>query len=376
MSESRRSPVSAFLLLLLLACGVAFAAAGCRSKSGATSTSTSSSTPAAATASADTWAVVNGHQITRDDVDKAYRRSSDPSQKLSEEETLTAKLGLLNDLIVQEILLAKAAALKLEVSQADLDTAYNNAKKNLSDEAYQQELTRRTLSPADMRDGLRRELLTQKVLEQEVGSKITVTDKEINDFFAANRAQFNIAEESYHIAQIVITPVREQQITNGTGDDAATPQAAVAKVKMLMERLKAGASFRDLAIGYSEDAESAPRGGDLGLLPISRLKQAPPPLRDAVLNKQPGSVNVASGGGAYTLVLVVAHEPAGQRDLTTPGMKERITDTLRGRREQLLRLAYLTAARTDAKVENLIARRLIAAKGTVPSLMPGGPGGK
>jgi len=372
MSESRRSPVSAFLLLLLLACGAAFGAAACRSKSGGTSTPAAT----AAAPSADTWAVVDGHQITRDDVDKAYRRSSDPSQKLSEEETLTAKLGLLNDLIVQEILLAKAAALKLEVSQADLDTAYNNAKKNLSDDAYQQELSRRSLSPADMRDGLRRELLTQKVLEQEVGSKITVSEKEINDFFAANRAQFNMPEESYHIAQIVITPVREGQIANGTGDDAATPQAAVAKVKMLMERLKEGASFRDLAVGYSEDAESAPRGGDLGFLPISRLKQAPPALRDAVLNKQPGSVNVASAGGAYTLVLVVAHEMPGQRDLTTPGMKERITDTLRGRREQLLRLAYLTAARTEAKVENLIARRLIEARGTAPSLMPAGPGGK
>src|SRR5678815_3426844 len=101
--------------------------------------------------------------------------------------------------------------------------------------------------------------------------------------------------------------------------------------RMLMERLKAGASFRDLAVGYSEDAESAARGGDLGFVPVSRLKQAPPALRDAVLNKAPGSVNVASANGAYTLVLVVAHEPAGQRDLSTPGMKERITETLRGR---------------------------------------------
>ena len=97
-----------------------------------------------------------------------------------------------------------------------------------------------------------------------------------------------------------------------------------------MERLKAGASFRDLAVGYSEDPESAPRGGDLGLVPVSRLKQAPPQLRDAVLSKAPGAVNVASAGGAYTLVLVVAHEQAGQRDLSTPGVRERITDTLRG----------------------------------------------
>src|SRR5262249_19564402 len=162
-------------------------------------------------------------------------------------------------------------------------------------------------------------------------------DKEIADFFNANRAQFNVAEEAYHIAQIVVTPVREPQVGNATGDDATTPQAAAAKVQMLMERLKAGASFGDLAVGYSADPESAQRGGDLGFVPVSRLRPAPPPLRDAVLNKTPGSVNVANMGGAYTMVLVVEHEMAGQRDLSTPGLKDRISQTLRGRKEQLLR---------------------------------------
>ena len=281
---------------------------------------------------------------------------------------MTAKLALLNDLIVQDLLISKAGTLKLEVAAADLDAAFANAKKNIPDEAFQQELTQRGLTAADMRDGLRRELITQKVIEQEVGSKIAVTEQEISDFFAANRAQFNIAEESYHLAQIVVTPGREAQVTNGTGDDAATPQAATAKVQMLMERLKAGASFQDLAVGYSEDPESTPRGGDLGLVPVSRLRQAPPALRDAVLNKAPGTVNVASAGGAYTLVLVVAREPAGQRDLSMPVVRERITTTLRGRKEQLLRAAYLTALRSDAEVVNYLARRLVESKGAMPSL--------
>ena len=259
-------------------------------------------------------------EITREDVDRAYRRSQDESKPLSDEEALTAKLTLLNDLIVQQLLLAKAAALKLEIPQNELDTAYSNAKKNLSDDAFQQELNRRKLTAADMREGLRHELLTQKVLEQEVGSKITISDKEVTDFFTANRAQFNVPEEAYRIAQIVVTPVRDPQVANGTGDDATTPQAAVAKVRMLMERLKAGASFRDMAAGYSEDPESAPRGGDMGLVPLSKLKQVQPALRDAVLNKNPGAVNVVNAGGAYTIVLVVGHEAAGQRDLSTPGV--------------------------------------------------------
>jgi peptidyl-prolyl cis-trans isomerase SurA len=321
-----------------------------------------------AAVSPDTWAVVDGRAITRSDVEKAYRRTHDASQTLSEEEALTAKLSVLNDLIVQDILLAKATALKIEIPQSDLDAAYANASKNLSPDAYKQELARRSLTADDMRNNIRRQLLTQKVLDQEVGSKIAVTDQEVADFFNSNRAQFNVAEESYHIAQIVVTPVRDSQRANGTGDDATTPQAAAAKAQMLMERLKAGASFGDLAAGYSEDPESAPRGGDLGLVPVSRLRQAPPPLRDAVLGKEPGAVSLVTVGGTHTLVLVVAHEAAGQRDPSMPQVRQRITDTIRERKEQLLRTAYLTAIRSDAVVVNYLARRLVDSKGKMPML--------
>jgi peptidyl-prolyl cis-trans isomerase SurA len=323
--------------------------------------------PAPAPVSPTTWAVVNGRTISRDDVEKAFRRMQDPSETPGEEEALAAKLNLLNDLIVQDLLLERARALKLEVPASELDAAYAKRKENLPDDAYQQELKRRNLTAEDMREGLKRDLLLQKVIEKEIGSKVAVSDQMVTEFFDANRSQFNLQEEAYHLAQIVITPMREERLANGTGDDATTPAAAAAKVRMLMERLKSGTSFRDLAVGYSEDAESAPRGGDLGLVPMSRLKQAPPQLRNAVLNKTPGTVNVASAGnGAYTLVLVVAHEQAGQRDLSTPGVRDRITETLKGRREQLLRLAYLTALRNDAQVVNHLARQLTEASGALP----------
>jgi peptidyl-prolyl cis-trans isomerase SurA len=352
---SRKNPRC--VLVLLSALTVPCLTAACRS----------TAAPPAAAVSADTWAVVDGKAITREAVDKAYRRANDGSQTLSQEETLTAQLSLLNDLILQEILLAKAAALKVDVPQSEIDTAYGEAKKNITDETFQQELKRRNLTAADMRESIRRELLTKKLVEQELGSKIAVSDQDVTEFFNANRAQFNMAEEAYHIAQIVVTPVREAQLANGTGDDATTPQAATAKAQMLMERLKAGASFGELATAYSEDPESAPRGGDLGFVPVSRLRQAPPQLRDAVLNKPAGTVNVVSAGGAHTLVLVIAHELAGQRDLSMPGMRDRISQTLRARKEQLLRTAYLTAARSDAVVVNYLARRLLESKGQMPA---------
>ena len=86
-----------------------------------------------------------------------------------------------------------------------------------------------------------------------------------------------------------------------------------------------------------------------------------------MLGKNPGAVNVAAAGGAYTLVLVVAHEQAGQRDLSTPGLKQNLTDSLKARKQQVARAAYVAAARSDAEIVNYLARRLVEGKGTLPN---------
>ena len=326
----------------------------------------SSSAPPARTVSADAWATVNGVDITREEVEKEFRRLRNTTETLSDEELTLARLSVIEDLILERILLAKAEGLKIAVSDTELDNAYAEARKNLTEDAFQQEMTRRNLTATDMRDGLRRELLARKVLEQEVTAKISISDQDVGAFFNANRAQFNIPEESYHLAQIVITPQREPQIANRTGDDAATPQAAAAKVSMLMERLKGGAPFAELARDYSEDPQTAPRGGDLGLVPVSAIQRAPPLLREAATKTTVGSARVVSEGGAHTIVFVVAREPAGQRDLSTPGVRDRITTALKAGREQLLRSAYLAAARSDADVTNHLARRVVESQGKVP----------
>ena len=348
MTRPRRS-----LLLLSTLVLVAPLAVACRS----------ATPPAAPAVSADTWATVDGRTITRLDVEKSYRRVRNLGQQVSDEEAQATKLTLLNDMILEDILLARARAQKVEVTDSELDTAFNDAKKNLTDEAFQRELTERNLTATDMRDGLRRTMLTQKLLEKEVKAKVTVSDQEVTDFFNANRAQFNLPEDSIHLAQIVVTPVREAQVTNRLGDDAVTPQAAAGKAQMLIERLKGGANFQELAADYSEDPESAQRGGDLGLMPLTALQRVPPSLREAALKGAPGSVSLVSEGGAHVVVLVVAREQAGQRDLSTPGVRDRIRESLAGRREQLLRTAYLAAARETAAVSNHLAARVVESSG-------------
>lgn len=338
---------------------------------GACRNNTPGSAPAAS--SPNTWAVVNGQEITRDEVEKAYRREA-AAQQRSEEEAAAAKLSLLNEMVVQEMLLGKARELKIEATDTEVDNAYAEAKKNITDEQFQKELATRSLTPADMRASLKRDMLANKVIEREVTSKITVTDDDIKAFYEANRASFNRPEDAVHIAQITVTPVREPQQVNRSGNDAGTPQEAQAKAQMLMERLKAGAPFAELAADFSEDAQTAPRGGDLGFVPLSSLRQVPAPLRDAVLNSQPGSVRMVSIGGGHTIVLVVARDTAGQKDPSMPQVKDAITQALRQRREQLLRAAYINSLRNKANVVNYYADRLVEAQGKVPSLAPSAPG--
>ena len=197
---------------------------------------------------ADVWAVVDGREIRKDDVEKAYRRSVDPSAKPSDEEAMTAKFSLLEDLISQDLILADAKARGVTVTEADIDTAYADRTKNMSDGAFQKELSQRGLTPADMKEGLRRELTVQKLLAQTIDTTIQVTDQDVEKFYTANREQFHLAEPAYHIAQIVVTPVREAQITNRQNDDATTAEAAARKIQMIGERLKSGSRRRRAAI--------------------------------------------------------------------------------------------------------------------------------
>jgi peptidyl-prolyl cis-trans isomerase SurA len=349
------------LFCAALLAGVLPGIAGCNSKPAAPAPA-----PAAAV-SPDTWATVDGHAISRDQVEKEFRRLRQGSETLSVEEALVAKIGILEDMILEQLMLSKASSQGVTVAETELDTAFNEAKKDIPDAAFQQELARRNLTPADMRDGLRREMLGRKMMEHEVTAKVTVTDQEVTDYFNANRAQFNLPEEAYHLAQIVVTPRPDQQVGNRTGDDAVTPEAAANKVKSLMERLKAGGSFADLARDFSEDPNTAQRGGDLGLVPLSQIQKASPLLRDAALKTTPGSARVVNENGVLTIVFVVSREPKGQRELSTPGVKEQITAGLRSARQQALRAAYLAALRSDAKITNYLARKVVENQGRPPA---------
>ena len=221
----------------------------------------------------DVWAVVNGQEIKRADVDKYYRTRVNPEgQEPSQEEALSLKLNVLDELINNEILLERAKKLNLEASDGEVEDKFTELKSPYTEEEFQRQLKERNVSVGDLKADLRRQLSITKLLNREVVAKITITDQDVTEFYNANKAQFNVAEPQYRIAQIVVTPRKEPQIRNRKNDDATNDAEAQRKVKMLMDRLNSGADFAQLAMDYSEDMNSAATGGDLGYVPESALE--------------------------------------------------------------------------------------------------------
>src|SRR6266567_2011842 len=316
----------------------------------------------------DVWAVVNGKEIKREEVDKYYRTRVNPEgQEPSQEESLSQKLNVLDELINNEILLEKAKKLNLEASDGEVEDKFTEIKSPYTEDEFQRRLKDQAISVDDLKSDLRRQLSIQKLLNREVVAKISITDQDVSDFYNANRPQFNVAEPQYHIAQILVTPRKEQQIRNRKNDDATNEAEAQRKVKMLMDRLDSGADFAQLAMDYSEDMNTAGTGGDLGYVPESALNQSDPALKRIVLGMKPGQVSqpIQLKEG-YRILKLITRESPGLRGISDPQVQQTIRDTLRNRKEQLLRSAYLAIARDEARVTNYLARQVIETAGKLP----------
>jgi peptidyl-prolyl cis-trans isomerase SurA len=257
--------------------------------------------------------------------------------------------------------------MNLIASDAEVEDKFTESKSPYTEEEFQKKLRDTGLTVDDLKSDIRRQLSVQKLLNREVIAKISITDQDVTDFYNKNRAQFNVAEPQYHIAQIVVTPHPDPSTHNRKNDKATTDVEAKRKVGILEQKLASGADFSQLAMDYSEDSTAA-TGGDLGFVPESALNRSDPALKKIVLAMKPGEVTqpIAIQGG-YRILKMIAKEPAGQRLLSDPQVQQSIRDMMRNRKEQLLRSAYMIEARDEAHVTNYLARQILESAGKLPA---------
>ena len=321
----------------------------------------------------DVAATVDGQKIFSADVDKYYQnQTSGSEQQPVGEQATSLRLSILRELIDNEILMRRAEKLGLLATDEEVDRKLNEIKSPYSKEEFDNRLKEKKISLDDFKRDLRRSLTVEKVLNKDVTSKINVSDQDITDYYNAHKAEFNLIEPQYHLAQIWVTTAPNPQVHNLKNDKAQNEAEARKKIQMITNRLDSGEDFGTLAMNYSEDTETSGNGGDLGFTPESSLRNTDPVTRDTVGRLKPGQYSpvipvinpMNKQVVGFRIVKLLAREPAGQRELADPRVQQAIRSQLRDRREQLLKAAYYEVLRDQAKVENYLAQKVLDSSAT------------
>lgn len=222
MSDSKRSSSGRLLLVLCLTLGALLA---------------SCNKPV----SRDVAATVNGRPISYAELDRAMATQfASAPLKSNPDQGTGVRLEALRTLIDNLIFLQRAEKEGLLASDADVDAKFNELKAPYTQEEFQKVLQQRKMSVADLKAQIRRDLSVQKLFNKEIGSHITITDKEVTDFYNSNKASFNLPENKVHLAQILVTPSADGTVTNLKNDKAQNDQQAQSKIKMIELRIRQG----------------------------------------------------------------------------------------------------------------------------------------
>jgi peptidyl-prolyl cis-trans isomerase SurA len=307
-------------------------------------------------------AEVNGRPITYEQLEKQYKlQFPNPSPEVSDDQTGIQKLEVLRSMVDNEIMLQRSEKLSLVAPDSDVLAKFNDIKAPYTQEQFQKQLDDRRITADEFKAQLKRDLSIQKLFNKEITSHINITDKDVADFYNANKASFNLPEPQVHLAQILVTPRPDPAVKNLRSDKAQNEDQARQKVQMIEARLKQGEDFAMIAQNFSEDPNTAPNGGDLGFVGESSLEQAHADLRRMVMSMQPGSVSpVIRTPEGYRILKVVSKEPAGQRQLNDPRVQQTIREQLLNRKDQLLKAVYYEIARNESQVFNYYAQTQFA----------------
>ena len=315
---------------------------------------------------------MDGRKIYLADMEKYYQNQTAGSEQVPTGEQATSlRLGILRELIDNEILMRRAEKLGLLATDEEVDRKLNEMKSPYSNVEFEARLKERKLSLDDFKRDLRRSLTMDKVLNKEITSKINVTDQDIASYYNAHKAEFNLIEPQYHLAHIFVTSAPNAQVHNLKNDKAQNEAEARKKIDMIANHLDSGEDFGTLAMNYSEDPETSGNGGDLGFTPESSLRNTDPATRDAVAKLKAGQYSpiitvvnpVTRQLMGFRIVQVIGKEPAGQRELADPRVQQAIRAQLRDRREQLLKAAYYEVLRDQARVDNYYAQQVMESDG-------------
>lgn len=289
-------------------------------------------------------ATVNGEVIARAEFERLLAREAqamEGSAPRTPEQVEPFKQALLETLIERVLLLQAARAANIAVTTEEVDRRVLALSSEYPAGTFDEALTLSGTSRAALTRSTREQLTIEKLLAQEVLSRVAVSEEQIRRYYDEHAEDF-MDPEQVHAQQIVVKGLDE--------------------AKRVQQQLWQGKKFPDLARRYSLSPD-ARVGGDLGFFARGTM----PPAFDEVVFKLNvgGTSEVVSTEYGFHLFRVVEKKPARKRELEEVRgvIEQKLLTGLRAEAQK----AYVAALRTKATI-SLNAETLVLVSGrTTPA---------
>lgn len=166
---------------------------------------------------------------------------------------------VLDEMITQKLLYAQAEVDSVFVTDEEVEQQLDFQMNYFIQQYGSRERVEQTYGMSierikrEFRDDTRKQMMGERLKQQKFGA-VDVTRREVEEFYASYKDSLGLIPEKFDLSHIFITPKPSDQVR----DDA------MQLAQTLLDSIKGGADFAELAKEYSADPGSAAKGGDLG----------------------------------------------------------------------------------------------------------------
>jgi len=252
---------------------------------------------------------------------------------------------VLRDLIDQQLLLDKGKDLGI-TADTEVIKRLDEMRKDMkleSMEDLEKAAQGQGISFEDFKQNLKNQIITQQVISKEVGSRMSISKEELQQFYDAHKSQMEQPEQ-IRLSELLVST--EKKGKDASMSDEQQLAAAQAKADDLLAQIRKGTSFEDLAKKNS-DGPTAAQGGDLGYFKRGTLAKE---LEDKTFAMKPGDVSdVIRTKQGFVILKVAEHQMAGVPPLSE--IEPKVQDAIYMQKLQPALRAYLQKLREDAYID-------------------------
>lgn len=210
---------------------------------------------------------------------------------------------VLDQLITESIQLQMAERGGMRISDNELNETMTGIarRNNMTMAQFEQQLAAEGVSYREAREQIRNEMLASRVQQRQVGNRVRVTDREVQNYLQALSSREPNNEE-YQLAYIYV------EVDNPNDESAVA--AAREKAERLRSEIVGGRDFREVAVAES-DAANALEGGDMGW---RRRSQLPSLLESVVPELETGVPSQVMGNNNGFHLVMVRDRRGGEGD--------------------------------------------------------------